>query len=77
MAPIDHDGEGDVLYVNFHDPPLEAEDTVRKGDFIFRYRRGEPIGVTIMNFSRYAELVRLLVERLPPGELKALEEALS
>lgn len=77
MAPIDHDGESDVLYVNFHDPPLEADDTVRKGDFVFRYRLGELIGVTIVGFSRYAELVRLLVEHLPAGELKALEEALS
>jgi len=77
MAPIAHEVEGDVLRVDFHDPPLVADRRSRKGDFIFHYRGGEPIGVTIVGFSRYAGLVRLLVERLPAGELKALEEALS
>jgi len=57
---IDYDEENDIVYINFHHPPLEAGITVTKGDFIFRSKRGEPIGVTIMNFSRYAEVIRLL-----------------
>jgi len=57
---IDYNEENDILTINFHHPPLEAGITVTKGDFIFRSKKGEPIGVTIMNFSRYTEVIRLL-----------------
>jgi len=58
---IDYDKENDILTINFHNHPLEASGiTNTRGDFIFRSKRGEPTGVTIMNFSRYSEVIRLL-----------------
>ncbi len=48
---LDYDAENDVLYVNFHDPPLTAHDSRRVGRFILRYRFGEFIGMTIVDAS--------------------------
>jgi len=60
---IDYDEENDILHINFHNHPLEAGGiTNRKGDFVFRYKRGALIGVTITNFSRYEEVIKLLIE---------------
>lgn len=59
---IRHDEENDILYISFHDPPLPAGHTNRRGDFLFRSKQGAPIGVTIMNFGRYAEVIKILAE---------------
>lgn len=59
---IRHDEENDILYVSFHNPPLPAGHTNRRGDFLFRSKNGAPVGVTIMNFSRYEEVIKLLIE---------------
>ncbi len=48
---VNYDAENDVLYINFHDPPLEAQDSRRVGRFILRYRFGEFIGMTIVDAS--------------------------
>ncbi len=50
-AKTSYDKEVDVLYINFHDPPLEAHDSQRIGPFILRYRFGELIGMTILDVS--------------------------
>ncbi len=60
---IDHDEENDTLKITL--PPIGAGVagiTQRKGDFTFRYKRGTLIGVTITTFSRYEEVIRLLIE---------------
>ena len=48
---VNYDAENDVLYINFHDPPLTAQDSRRVGRFILRYRFGEFIGMTIIDAS--------------------------
>ena len=59
---IDHDEENDILYINLHNPPLEAGGTNRRGDFLFLSKYGAPTGVTIMNFSRYAEVIKIIIK---------------
>ena len=59
---IDHDEENDILYINFHNPPLKAGGTNRRGDFLFLSKYGVPVGVTIMNFSRYAEVIKIIIK---------------
>ncbi|MBA7545243.1 hypothetical protein ES705_37609 [subsurface metagenome] len=61
---VSYDEETDVLYISFHNPPLAADFTNRRDDFIFRSKEGEPVGVTIMNFSRYAEVIKLIAQEL-------------
>ena len=58
----DHDEENDILYIYFHNPPLKAGGTNRRGDFLFLSKYGAPTGVTIMNFSRYAEVIKIIIE---------------
>jgi len=71
---IRHDEENDVLYISFHNPPLAADFSNSRGDFLFRSKDGEPIGATILNFSRYAEVIKLLIEHLPHSELGVLRQ---
>ncbi len=59
---IDHDEENDILYINFHNPPLKASGTNRRGDFLFLSKYGAPTGITIMNFSRYAKIIKIITE---------------
>ncbi len=60
---ISHDEENDILHIIFHNHPLEASGiTNTRGDFVFRYKRGALTGVTIMNFSRYEEVIKIIVE---------------
>ena len=60
---LKYDKDADVLYINFHNPPLEADFGNRRGDIIFRSKDGEPIGATILNFTRYEGIIKLLLER--------------
>lgn len=57
---INYDEKEDVCYINFHDPPLKADDTHQSEDYIFRFKDGKPIGVTILNFSKYEKLIKFL-----------------
>ena len=57
---IDYDKENDVCYINFHKPPLIADDSDVRESFIFRAKRGEPIGITIIDFSE----CKIIIERL-------------
>jgi len=52
---VDCDKEADVLYINFG-KPQKADDAIqdRKG-IIRRRRKGEIIGLTILNASRYSK----------------------
>ncbi len=59
---IDHDEENDILYLNFNNPPLKAGGTNRRGDFLFLSKYGAPTGITIMNFSRYAEVIKIIIK---------------
>jgi len=60
---IDYNEEKDILHIIFHNHPLEASGiTNTRGDFVFRYKREVLTGVTIMNFSRYEELIKIIVE---------------
>ncbi len=66
---IRHDEETDVLYISFHNPPLAADFSNRCGDFLFRTKDESPIGVTIMNFSRYVKVIELLIEHKEGGKV--------
>jgi len=47
---LHYDDGADVLYVNFNDKPVEADDSELTDDgLIIRYRDGKVIGVTMMN----------------------------
>ena len=60
---IDYDEENDILHINFHNHPLEADGiTNTRGDFVFRSKKGAPTEVTITNFNRYADVIKLLIE---------------
>ncbi len=49
---IDYDEEADVLYINYHNSPLQKADFGRRfGDYIVRIRQTLVIGVTIINAS--------------------------
>lgn len=49
---VDYDREADVLYISFQ-RPQKATDTREEGDGILvRYRRGEVVGVKVLNASR-------------------------
>lgn len=71
---IDYDKEADVCYISFHTSPLEADDSHAVGDFIFRSKSHEPIGVTIINFSKYKNLIKLLYERSIESDTKRVPE---
>ena len=60
---IDYDKESDVCYINFYKPPLEADFTNRVEDIIFRSKDGKPIGATILNFSKYEDIIKLLLSQ--------------
>ncbi len=46
-----YDKEADVLYINF-DKPNEADDAeLTEGDVIVRYKKGDVVGVTVLNAS--------------------------
>ncbi|MDJ0582517.1 DUF2283 domain-containing protein [Crocosphaera sp.] len=45
-----YDAEADVLYINFHQPALPADDSeLTDDDIIIRYQRNEIIGLSILN----------------------------
>ena len=46
------DQEADVMYINFYFPALEADDSQSIGDTILRFKDGEIIGVTVMNWRK-------------------------
>ena len=57
---VDYDRESDVCYVNFHNPPVEADSTTTKKDLVIRSKNGVPVGMTIINFSKYVDVVNTL-----------------
>lgn len=47
---LHYDDEANVLYVNFNDKPVEADDSELTEDgLIIRYRDGKIVGVTMLN----------------------------
>jgi uncharacterized protein YuzE len=50
-----HDEDADILYINLHDPPMEADDTTRMGDVLIRKRNNATIGITVLNWSKIKE----------------------
>jgi len=47
---LHYDNEADVLYINFNDKPVEADDSEFTEDgLIIRYLDGNMVGVTILN----------------------------
>ena len=68
---IDYDEKSDVCYINFHKPPLNADNAKTEGDFIFRFQNFKVVGVTILNFSKYEKIIRLLLSQFcTKGEIK-------
>ena len=52
-----YDVETDVLYINFHQPALAADDSELTEDGILvRYQNDEIIGLTILNVSKQSLL---------------------
>ncbi|MEA5509865.1 DUF2283 domain-containing protein [Crocosphaera sp. UHCC 0190] len=48
-----YDAEADVLYINFHQPALSADDSeLTDDDIIIRYQGDEIIGLTILNVTK-------------------------
>lgn len=48
-----YDVEADVLYINFHQPALTADDSeLTEEGIVIRYQNDEIIGLTILNVSR-------------------------
>ena len=48
-----YDVESDVLYINFHQPALVADDSeLTQEGILIRYQNDEIIGLTILNVSR-------------------------
>ena len=51
-----YDAEADVLYINFHQPPLIADDSeLTDDDILIRYQNDKIIGITILNVSQRSE----------------------
>ena len=49
-----YDVEADVLYINFHQPALIADDSEPTEDgILIRYQNDEIIGLTILNVSHF------------------------
>ncbi len=47
-----YDAEADVLYINFHQPPLAADDSELTDDnIVIRCKDNQIIGLTILNAS--------------------------
>ena len=49
---VAYDEEADILYFNMYNPPLEADHSKRYGAFLWRYKDGQPIGLTVFNLMR-------------------------
>ena len=48
-----YDAEADILYINFYQPSLPADDSeLTDDDIIIRYQGDEIIGLSILNVSR-------------------------
>ena len=48
-----YDAQADVLYINFYQPTLSADDSeLTDDDVIIRYQGDEIIGLTILNISQ-------------------------
>ena len=48
-----YDAEADVLYINFHQPALSADDSeLTDDDIIIRYQGDEIIGLSILNVRK-------------------------
>ena len=48
-----YDAEADILYINFYQSPLPADDSeLTDDDIIIRYQGDEIIGLTILNVSK-------------------------
>lgn len=58
---FNYDKENDVLYISFYNPPLEADFSHKRGDFLFRSKDSKPIGVTILNYTRYKVIIEILL----------------
>ncbi len=50
-----YDKEADVFYINFFNPPLEADDSRTIGPCIIRLKEGKVIGVTILDWRQSSE----------------------
>ncbi|MGK7954662.1 MAG: DUF2283 domain-containing protein [Crocosphaera sp.] len=47
------DAQADILYINFHQPALPADDSeLTEDNIIIRYQGNEIIGLTIINISQ-------------------------
>ncbi len=48
-----YDAQADVLYINFHQPALPADDSeLTDDDIIIRYQGDEIIGLSILNVNQ-------------------------
>ncbi len=55
---VKYDEDAGVLYINMYNPPIAADDSKRIGDFIWRYKDGKVIGLTILNFMEPVKEVK-------------------
>ena len=52
-----YDDDADVLYINFFNSPLKADDSFTVGDLLIRLLNGKPIGVTLLYFKENQGLI--------------------
>ena len=64
-----YDAEADVLYINFHQPALPADDSeLTDDDIIIRYKGDEIIGLSILNVSQRYLCTRNMTNFRSPHE---------
>jgi len=47
-----YDKEADVLYINFKKPRHIDDSELTDDDVIIRYKKGEPVGISVLNASK-------------------------
>ena len=55
---VDYDEEADVLYVSFKKPSHADDSELTEDDIIVRRERGEVVGMTFLNASKRAGVVK-------------------
>ena len=53
---FDYDKEADVLYISFQHPQQATDSELLPSDMIVNYRKGEIVGITILNAKKKCKL---------------------
>lgn len=53
MFHVDYDKDADVLYISFERPQKATDTEVTDEGILLRFRKNKPVGITILNASRF------------------------